>query len=115
MKFVSKQKDYHSQLVITVALGIPRPIKIMCVSQTRSDTSFEIFDENGISMGVNNFRYNFEGFNSAMIDELNILLEEWGIQISENDFRAISKLAFDKCGSRYGNRIDDGDCVIIIN
>lgn len=115
MEFTREEENYHSQLKIGVDLGLPSPIKVVCVSQSRDETSFEIIDENGASMGVNNFRYNFGGFNSTLIEELNILLEEWGVQIDDDDFRQISKLAFSKCESRYGNNIDGGDCVISIN
>ena len=112
----STEENIKGQLGISIILGLPQPLTVMCVSASREGTSFEILDQDQISMGVQTFHYaNASGeFHLRLVEELNVLLEEWDIQIGEKDFHQVSKLAVSKCESLYGNGIEGGDCVITI-
>jgi len=113
---ITREENTSRQLLIGVSLGLPAPLMVVCRSASREDTSFEIFDQNRESMGVQRYRYanGSNLFHRRMVDELNVLLEEWGARIELDDFYHISSLAVSKCENCYGNGVDGGDCVITI-
>lgn len=101
------------QLKITVGLDLPVTLKVIFRSSGRIHTSFEIFDQNEDSMGCREFQ-NCKGLNKALVDDLNVLLEEFGIQIETDAFASISQEAYRICASRYGSGIADGDAVVFV-
>ena len=120
MNFSTTEKDIHSQLKIDVNVGLPQQqLKVICVSESRNDTSFEILDQDKMSMGKKTFNCSrgpvLGSFNACLVEELNILLEEWSVEVTKEEFRQISELAVTKCEGRYGNNIDGGDCIITIH
>ena len=118
--FVEKAKDYHSTLFICSRFFfLPVTLVIVCTSTGRRSTSYEVFDQYGESMGECDFNASFmcvtpQRFNYSLVEDLNILLEEFGFSLDKQAFFEISKLAVSKCESRYGNSIEGGDCVITL-
>lgn len=110
---------WTNQLQISVLLGIPCSLRVVCRSESRNGTSFEIFDQHKESMGRETFFCDMGpisgSFNHHLVENLNILFEEFGVQIDKKDFMPISNLAVNKCESRYGKGTYDGDCIIILN
>ena len=108
-----------SQLQVVVPLGLPCSLSVVCRSESRNGASFEIFDQHQESMGVETFNCNMGPvlgiFNRRLVENLNVLLEEFGVQINKKDFLPISHPAVSVCERRYGNGIDEGDCIIILN
>ena len=111
--------QFTNQLQLGVPLGLPCSLKVVCRSTSRNGTSFEILDQHHASMGCRTFYSNFgpvsSEFNSRLVENLNVLLEEFGVQINASDFIPIAKLAISKCESRYGNGIEGGDCIITVH
>ena len=102
------------QLQIKVALGLPAELKVICRSASRNDTSYEIFDQNGQSMGERQFTYATGRINRPMVDDLNVLLDEFGKRLDYNSFEPVSKQVVYTCEARYGNGLEDGDVVIVL-
>ncbi len=90
---------------------------IICTSTGRNSTTYEIFDENGDSMGERIFDCTFgpvaRSFSQFICEDLNVLLDN-NAWLNYAKFFPLAKLAVDKCESRYGNQISGGDCVIKI-
>lgn len=111
--------SWNNQLQVTVSVGIPCSLSVVCRSESRNGTSYEILDQHQESMGGETFYCDCGPilglFNHRLVEDLNVLLEEFGVQIDKNDFRPISSLAVGKCESRYGNGINEGDCIIVLN
>lgn len=105
---------FHYQLLIEVKIGINEEIKVVFRSASRDDTSYEIFDGTGSSMGERRMRYATGRLNVPLVDDLNVLLEEHGVSITYSDFRAITDRAVRVCESRYGNGNNRGDVIITI-
>ena len=112
MEFTSKKTEgnhFTHQLQLNVVLDISNEIKVVCRSATRNDTSYEIFDQYGKSMGGRQFTYATSGcMNIPLVDDLNVLLEEFGVQLDHKDFSPISSSAARCCEGRYGNSVSDG-------
>ena len=104
----------RSQLVIQVDLGLLDTIKVICRSVSRNDTGYEIRDQFGEFMGSRSLTYNRTGLNEALVDDLNILLDEFGVQINSEEFLEVFTPAFRKCESRYGYGQDGGDAIIYL-
>ena len=122
MNFTRKETEgvrFENQLIIEVSLGLPCVIMVVCRSASRNSTSWEIFDQNQDSMGWNAVRCDFGPalgeFNYSLIENLNVLLDEFGVQVAVEEFLPVSKLAVEKCESRYGHGVEDGDCIITIH
>lgn len=117
MEFTHYENSEGQLLITLVGLNIPQPLTVVYYSASRESTSFEIFDEFGESMGRSKFypTANLLGvIHKEVVEELNLLLEEWGVQLSEEDFKEISSLAVSKCESLYGLGNDSGDCIVTI-
>ena len=119
--FESTTKGYHDPLHINVMLtGVKTGgIAIVCYSSGRNEVDYGIFDQNNQYMGKDSFTSFMEGpiarrFNRKLVDDLNVLLVDFDFELKEEDFFTVSKLAVDKCESRYGNSADEGDCIITI-
>ncbi|HVY72789.1 MAG TPA: hypothetical protein VG984_01935 [Candidatus Paceibacterota bacterium] len=104
------------QLQISVVLGLPVELKVVCRSASRNDTSYEIFDQHGASMGKRSFTYAMlnKTMNGPLVDDLNVLLDEFGITIEPSKFDEVSDQAIGTCEARYGYGRDDGDVVITL-
>ncbi len=115
------EDQFTDQLLLTIPLGLPYELKVVCRSEFRSVTSFETFDQLGDSMGRRSFScHGLEGpilgqFARNLIDDLNILLEEFGIQLNFPKLLPIAKLAVGKCESLFGDGAEDGDCIIVLH
>jgi len=113
------ENQFTNQLQLGVSLGLPCSLTVVCRSASRNGTSFEIVDQNQESMGTKTFRCDFGPisgkFNCSLVEELNVLLEEFGVEISPDELRPVAELAVSKCESRYGNGIEDGDCIITLH
>lgn len=121
MNFTQRDTDsrkYANQLQIRVPLELPGELEVVCRSASSKDTSFEIFDHLKESMGVRVFSCGrgpiLSEFNRCLVVDLNILLEGSNVQIDTKDFLPISNLVVQKCESRYGDGVDEGDCLITI-
>lgn len=116
-----KTSDDHMshQLLIDVALGLHESIKVVCHSVDRDTTSYEIFDGSGEEMGQREFTAGHNGpirgrFNSALVEDLNVLLDEFLVELTVEEFQGVSQQAINVCESRYGNGVKEGDCIITI-
>lgn len=105
------------QFEIKVALGLPVELKVVCRSASRNDTSYEIFDQNGASMGERSFTYAAlrKTMNGPLVEDLNILLDEFGVAIDPAKFEEVSDAAANTCEARYGHGLEDGDVVITLH
>jgi hypothetical protein len=92
-------------------------LKVICRSANRNDTSYEIFDESGRSMGKRSFTYAVlrKTMNRPLVDDLNILLDEFGVAIDPSKFEEVTDAAANTCEARYGNGLKDGDVVITLH
>ncbi len=113
-KHVGHPDFFTYQLLVAVNIGIGEEIKVVYRSASRDDTSYEIFDGTGSSMGGRRLRYATGRLNTRLVDDLNVLLEEHGICISHADFQEITDRAVKVCESRYGNGNRDGDVIVTI-
>lgn len=107
-------EGYFKQLQINITLGLPVVLKVVCRSASRNDTSYEIFDQEGMSMGCRAFEYASRCINRELVDDLNVLLEEFGKVLDYDEFRPVSKQIAQTCESRYGNGLFDGDVIITL-
>lgn len=122
MEFSSEEigdDRFTNYLQLGVCLDLSSPLTIVFRSASRSSTTFEIFDEDGGSLGFRRFDSG-QGpvaprLGRSLVDDLNVALGEYTIQIDYDDFSAVVKLAVEKCESRHGNGIVDGDCILTIN
>jgi len=121
ISYCKEQKDYHSTLNIIASMRATtkvdiEDIKIEFISSGRSETSYEIFDANNMSLGDRSFSCTFGPVSGIilkkLVDDLNVLFELYGYHMSYTQFEEISKLAVSKCESRYGYSIEGGDCII---
>jgi len=103
------------QLLVDVKINIDEEIKVIYRSASRNDTSYEIFDGNGDSMGGRRIMYATGRLNTPLVEDLNVLLEEHGATISRDDFKGITDRAVGICESRYGNGNCDGDVIVTIH
>lgn len=103
------------QLRFAVALGLPTELKVVCRSASRNDTSYEIFDQNGDSMGVRSITYAIGRFHRLMADDLNVLLEEFGARLNYDELEPVGAQAVRTCEARYGRGIEDGDVIITLH
>lgn len=113
-KHVGHSDYFTFQLLVTVNIGIGDEIKVVYRSSSRNDTSYEIFDGSGSSMGGRRLRYATGRLNAPLVDDLNVLLEAYGVCISHADFQGITDRAVKVCESRYGNGNRDGDVIVTI-
>lgn len=102
------------QLLVTVNIGIGEEIKVVFRSASRNDTSYEIFDGTGSSMGGRRMQYATGRLNAPLVDDLNVLLEEHGVHIPHDGFQTITNRAVKVCESRYGNGNPAGDVIVTI-
>jgi len=121
------ENKFKDQLRLETNIGLSSlevpPIKVICRSESRDNTSFEILDSKGSSMGIQTFSCNsgpiFNSFLNRLLSELNTLIEteELEIEVNPDDISEIANLAIGKCESRYenGNDLEDGDCLIILS
>ena len=65
-------------------------------------------------MGCRAFEYASRCINHELVDDLNILLEEFGKVLDYGEFRPVSKQIVETCESRYGNGIAFGDVIVTI-
>ena len=108
--------DYFTyQLLVDVTIGIGEEIKVVYRSASRDDTSYEIFDDAGDSMGGRRLKYATGRLNRPLVEDLNVLLEEHGIELSTDDIKDITDRAVGICESRYGNGNIDGDVIVTIH
>lgn len=105
---------YNYQLLVAVNIGIGEEIKVVYRSASRDDTSYEIFDGTGAPMGGRRMQYATGRLNAPLVDDLNVLLEAYEVQISHDDFQTITDRAVKVCESRYGNGNCDGDVIVTI-
>jgi hypothetical protein len=117
LKVTKRTEGYHSTLYLRMCLD-PKPsevIKVECISTGRSSTRYEIYDGNGDFMGGRTFEASWcpviAQFTKALVEDLNVLL---GDIFTVDNFLMIAREAVNKCESRYGNRIPEGDCIITI-
>ena len=103
------------QLQIKVTLGLPAELKVICRSASRNDTSYEIFDQDGKSMGCRQLTYATGRLNAPLVDDLNVLLDEFGKRLDYDSFEPVSKQVVDTCEARYGYGLEDGDVIITIH
>ncbi|MDE2213233.1 MAG: hypothetical protein KGJ34_01745 [Patescibacteria group bacterium] len=105
------------QLGISVIFGLPVVLTVICRSASRNETSYEIFDQHDVSMGGRNFTYAAlrKTMNDWLVDDLNVLLEEFGIAIDRSEFQEVSDTAANACEARYGNGLEDGDVIIMLH
>ena len=107
--------DYLSyQLLVTANIGIGEEITVVFRSASRDDTSYEIIDSAGSSMGGRRMRYAGGCLNAPLVKDLNVLLEVHGVKISDDEFQTITDRAVKICESRYGNGNSDGDVIVTI-
>ena len=115
---ISSQKvgedHFTHQLQISVALGLPIELKVTFHSSGRDGTSYHILDEVGESMGRRRFQYGI-GMNCALVGDLNVLLDQYNIQVKAEDFVQVCADAHRTCDGRYGNGIKGGDVVVTIH
>lgn len=110
------EPDYFDyQLLVSVVIGIGEEIKVVFRSASRDDTSYEIFDGTGAQMGERCVRYATGRLNTPLVDDLNVLLEEYGVNISYDDIKDITSRAVRICESRYGNGNSKGDVIVTIH
>jgi hypothetical protein len=113
-----KEENSARQLIIEIKMHLPYALQVVCRSISRNGTSFEIFDQDKVSMGTKTFYCNYGPiayeFNKSLVDDLNVLLEEIKVEIVPAEFQPISKLAVSKCESRYGDGLENGDCIICL-
>jgi hypothetical protein len=105
---------FTNQLQIAVVLGLPVELKMVFYSSGRDQTSVEIFDQFGASMGRQQFVYGM-GMYRVVVENLNVLLEEFSIQIDPYDFSEVCGQAHHFCDGRYGSGIQGGDVVVTIH
>lgn len=103
----------NNQLQIKVAIGLPVQLKIVFYSSGRSYTTIEIFDQFEVSMGIRRFRYDVD-LNKVLVDDLNVLLDEFGMCLIPNAFAALSHEAWRVCDAKYGYGLEGGDAIITI-
>ena len=113
---------YNNPMQIFVGIDLPYGcvFTIRFYSSSRNSTDYEIFDEYGDSMGRRTFNCSFGPvlvpLTLDLIEDLNVLLEEYGEKIDYADFTEITKKAIDFCEGKYGlHQIDDGDCIITLS
>lgn len=106
---------FTHRLDITAQLGLPpdTELKVVFSSASRNDTAYHIFDQHGTSMSYRRFTYCF-GLMNMLTEELNILLEEFGLQIGSEVLGQICVDARRVCEGRYGNGIEGGDVIVTI-
>ncbi len=108
-------KDHFTnQLQITVTLPLPVELKMVFCSSGRDQTSCEIFDQFGASMGRQQFQYGIR-MSYVVAEDLNVLLEEFGIQIDPYEFSQVCSQAHRFCDGRYGMGVAGGDAVVTIH
>ncbi len=109
---------YLNQLQISLQIGLPKEfvIRVKFFSDSRTATRYEIYDHCGDCMGGRQIIYATMGvaFASALVEDLNVLLEEFQIQLKLEDCSEAIVLAVSKCESRYGNGTEDGDALMEI-
>jgi hypothetical protein len=66
-------------------------------------------------MGHRQFTYATGRINRPMVDDLNILLDEFGKRLDYDSFKAVSKDVVDTCEARYGHGLKDGDVIITLH
>ena len=94
------EPDYLTyQLLVGVLIGIGEEIKVVFRSASRDDTSYEIFDGAGTQVGERRMKYATGRLHTPLVDDLNVLLEEYGVNISYNDFKDITSHAVRICES----------------
>ncbi|OHA84001.1 MAG: hypothetical protein A2408_03850 [Candidatus Yonathbacteria bacterium RIFOXYC1_FULL_52_10] len=110
------EPDYLTyQLLVSVLIGIGEEIKVVFRSTSRDDTSYEIFDGAGTQVGERRMKYATNRLHTPLVDDLNVLLEEYGVNISYDDFKDIAGRAVRICESRFGNGNSDGDVIVTIH
>ncbi len=105
---------FTNQLQIAVALSLPVELKVIFYSSSRDQTSVEIFDQFGASMGRQQFQYGIR-MSYVVAEDLNVLLEEFGIQIDPYEFSQVCSQAHCFCEGRYGMGVTGGDAVVTIH
>ena len=112
-----KQYPRGYSLNVKVVLGLPVELKVVFYSASRTYTTYEIFDQHGESMGRRDFWYavTMNPPNTKLVDDLNVLLEEFGIQVAYDDFAPISQQAAKECDARCGSGLGDGDVIITLH
>ena len=108
--------SFHDTLTLFVTSQVQAEnLKIVCISEGRNETSYEIFDEAGQSLSKHSFDswlFPIIGrFTKRLTDDLNVLFDD---KLTYQEVGPIAEKAVSKCESRYGNTIDGGDCVIHI-
>jgi len=113
---------FYGKMRIFSTVNLPENITftIRFYSSSRVETDYEIFDENDQSMGRQMFTCLFGPIlvplTLSLIENINVLLEEYGRKIMFEDFTEITKEAINFCEGKYGNNFrTDGDCVIYIS
>jgi len=105
------------QLLTTITIGLPASTRFRVVfrSASRNDTSYEIFDQFDKSMGVRRLTYAiaWNPMHIPLVDDLNILMDEFGIVLNYDAMKEIVKDAVRTCEARYGRGIEEGDAIII--
>lgn len=97
------------QLLVTIDLKLGKTIKAVICSASRNDTSYQIFDENGQSMGVRRFTYASSFMHRNLVEDLNVLFEEFGVEITPDDLAALTYRAVTICETRFGASTPEGD------
>ena len=115
------ENRYNNPMRIFADIDLDLPsdcvFTIRFYSSSRDNTAYEIFDESGASMGRRTFNCSsgpvLVPLTLDLIEDLNVLLEEYKKEVTFEDFTPITQEAICFCEGKYGlYQIDDGDGII---
>jgi hypothetical protein len=111
---------YDFQHQWTAIVGLSTEIKVLFRTVGRDDVSYELVDTDGQSMSRRQAQYgevvweHETSLLALLVEELNIMLGEQNVTVSEADLYLTFDLANKLCQSRFGRSAEGGDVVLTI-
>jgi hypothetical protein len=112
---------YDFQHQWSAVVGLSAKINVIFRTVGRDDVSYELIDGDGQSMSRRQARYggvvwkHETSLLALLVEELNILLEDQNVTVSEEDLHSTFDLANQLCQSRFGRSAQGGDVVLTIH